>query len=100
MRLDKLEFRNPLGQVLEFGDATVLIQDVNSTQPDGSQFMLDGLVGCNLLLPALKPSEGGGSWEWVPSPFKRVFLDGYRAELGLEPPVWPASSTQGEKRSP
>jgi hypothetical protein len=98
MRLETLEFRNPFNHVLEYRDVTVLIQDVKATQPDGSQFALDGLIGNNLLLPSLKDLRVDGSGEWVAAPFKRVFIDGYRAELGLEPHVWPGPSTESDSK--
>jgi len=93
MQLDKLEFRNPLDQILEFQNVTVLIQDITNTQPDGSQFALDGLIGNNLLLPSVKNLQAGGGGEFVPAPFRRVFIDGFRAELGVEPHQWPSPAT-------
>jgi len=89
MRLDKLEFRNPGNQILEFRDATVLVQDVSFTQPNGNEFQLDGLIGLNLLLPSLRDLNADGGGKFVGGPFKRIFLDGYRAELGVEPHEWP-----------
>ncbi len=84
MTLDKLEFRNPLHQILEFQDAQVLVQEIRFTQTDGSVFRLDGVIGNNLLLPALENLKADGEGEFVPAPFKKVWLDGFRAELGLE----------------
>lgn len=92
MRLDKLEMRNPQNQILEFQNATVLIQDVSSLQPDGSQFALDGVIGNNLLLPSRRSAPDAEAGEYVKAPFKRVFIDGYRAELGFEPHTWPTNT--------
>ena len=85
MKLEKLEMRNPAGQIVEFQEVPVMVGDIRNRQPDGSEFHLDGLIGNNLLLPSVNDPSPTSIGEFVEAPFRRVWIDGYRAELWLEP---------------
>lgn len=73
-----------VGVDLEFRDVAVLVYDVRIEMDDGTEVVLDGILGMNLLLPSVSGLSKGLPTVGSEPPFRRVWIDGPRSYLLLE----------------
>jgi hypothetical protein len=73
-------------RALEFRGAHVVVRDVGIELPDGKRFVLQGVLGMNLLLPSASGLSTGEVSAVARAPFRRVWIDGPRHTLSLDLP--------------
>ncbi len=73
--LDKLRVRTANGIVLEWRNVCVLVHDVGTTLDDGSEVVLDGVFGMNLLLPSMSGIGLGFPTSMNEGPVRRFWID-------------------------
>ncbi|MCC6681492.1 MAG: retropepsin-like domain-containing protein [Phycisphaeraceae bacterium] len=90
--LDKLRVRTADGTVLEWHDVCVLVHDIGTTLDDGSEVVLDGVFGMNLLLPSMSGLGLGFPTSMNEGPVRRFWIDlpGRRLMIEMtQPPSQP-----------
>ncbi|MHC4217459.1 MAG: aspartyl protease family protein [Planctomycetota bacterium] len=73
-------------RTLEFQGVHVIVGDVGIELPDGDRFVLQGVLGMNLLLPSVTGLGRGDITSERAAPFRRVWIDGPRHTLSLDLP--------------
>jgi len=62
----------------------VIVHDVGIVLDDGSEVILDGVFGLNLLLPTMGGMAGGLPSTFDNGPFRRIWIDTANRTLGLK----------------
>ncbi len=83
-RIDSIKVRNPAGQIIEWRDVPVLVQDVWIQLANGSKVVRDGIMGNNLFLPSSDGDFADVGLEIAPAPFPKYWIHGPSAELWIE----------------
>ncbi len=72
------------GKTLEFRNVSVAVKDIGIMLDDGTYHILDGIFGMNLLFPSASGLAGGMPTDVGGGPFKTIWIDGPRQQLGLK----------------
>lgn len=81
--LDVLQLTTDDGTILEYHDVHVLVHDIGTTLDDGTEIVLDGIFGMNLLLPSVKLGNGFPTDFSLPL-YSRIWIDTQRQRLVLK----------------
>jgi hypothetical protein len=84
--IERLRVQAARSRTLEFHRAHVVVRDVGIELPDGKKFVLQGVLGMNLLLPSASGLGQGDLSGLCGAPFKRIWVDGPRHTLSLDLP--------------
>jgi hypothetical protein len=84
--IERLRIGAARSRTLEFHRAHVIVRDVGIELPDGKKFVLQGVLGMNLLLPSASGLGQGDLSGLREAPFKRIWIDGPRHTLSLDLP--------------
>ncbi|MHC5014378.1 MAG: hypothetical protein ACYTGY_14160 [Planctomycetota bacterium] len=84
--IERLKIKAAKARTLEFHRAHVVVRDVGIELPDGQRFVLQGVLGMNLLLPSASGLGQGDLSGVREAPFQRIWVDGPRHTLSLDLP--------------
>jgi hypothetical protein len=84
--IERLKIKAARSRTLEFHRAHVVVRDVGIELPDGQMFVLQGVLGMNLLLPSASGLGEGDLSGLREAPFRRIWIDGPRHTLSLDLP--------------
>jgi hypothetical protein len=84
--IERLRVQAARSRTLEFHGAHVVVRDVGIELPDGKKFVLQGVLGMNLLLPSASGLGQGDLSGLREAPFRRIWVDGPRHMLSLDLP--------------
>jgi hypothetical protein len=84
--IERLKIKAARSRTLEFHRAHVVVRDVGIELPDGKMFVLQGVLGMNLLLPSASGLGQGDLSGLREAPFRRIWVDGPRHTLSLDLP--------------
>jgi len=82
--VDVLRLTADDGTILEYRDVHLLVHDIGTTLDDGTEVILDGVFGMNLLLPGAQGLSTGFPTNFGPPPFRRIWIDTQRQRLVLK----------------
>jgi predicted aspartyl protease len=82
--IDSIKIAAKGGKTIEFRQARVVVQDVGIKLVDGTERILDGVLGMNFLLPSGADFGKGMPAKTDDGAFEMIWIDGPRAALLLE----------------
>jgi hypothetical protein len=84
--IERLRIQGAKARALEFHRAHVVVRDIGIELPGGETFVLQGVLGMNLLLPSASGLGQGDLSGLCEAPFQRIWVDGPRHTLSLDLP--------------
>ncbi|MHC4129259.1 MAG: aspartyl protease family protein [Planctomycetota bacterium] len=84
--IERLRIQAARSRALEFHRVHVVVRDVGIELPGEDRFVLQGVLGMNLLLPSASGLSQGNITDVAKAPFKRIWIDGPRHTLSLDLP--------------
>lgn len=85
--LDVLEMVNPQGQVVQWRNVPVVVHDVVLRQYNDGYYILEGILGNNLLLNTTDGEVGAAGLQVAPAAFPKWWLHGPTGEIWLQRPA-------------
>jgi len=82
--IESLAITDRRGRTLVYQSLHVIVHDVGIVLDDGSEVILDGVFGLNLLLPTMGGMAGGLPSTFDNGPFRRIWIDTANRTLGLK----------------